>query len=278
MRLRKLKTATNRFKTLRAIYPNAGVEAWYQSRLQHIVNSIELSVHEILDAYKEAAPTGYAGDAVKSPSLFIRRALSKWGERWTTKLDAMSERLAEQFAERSFRATQTSMKNAFREAGFTVQFSATKASVEAFRAVVGENVGLIRSIHQQYLKDVEGKVWRSAMKGGDLHDLSKDLKKSYGVSTKRAALIARDQNAKAKATLEAARDLELGITHAIWQHSSAGKVPRPTHVANDGKRYSIKTGWFDPDANGPGKGAHILPGELINCRCTGRAIIPAFDD
>jgi uncharacterized protein with gpF-like domain len=260
-----------------------------------------LSVREILDAYREAAPTGYAGDglivefepargpyelfqvaiaadAVKSPSLFIKRAMTKWGEKWTRKIESMSDRMAAQFAERSFRATENSMRAAFREAGFTVKFAPSKGSVEAYRGVVAENVGLIRSIPAQYLKEIEGKVWRSAMRGGDLYDLSKDLRATYGVTIKRAALIARDQNAKAKAVIEATRDLELGITHAIWEHSSAGKVPRPTHVANNGKRYNIKTGWWDPDANGPGKGQHILPGVLINCRCTGRAIIPAFDD
>ena len=68
-----------------------------------------------------------------------------------------------------------------------------------------------------------------------------------------------------------ARQVEVGITEAIWMHSHAGKEPRPTHVANDGKRYKVAEGWFDPD---PRVRRHIVPGELINCRCTTRSIVP----
>lgn len=232
-------------------------------------------IPEILAAYSAAEPAEMAHDAPspeRNPSLFIRRALTRFGKKWTLRLDRLSLDLAQKFARKNFSMTQTQMKAAFKDAGFTVTFKPTAASVSAYHAVAAEQVNLIRSIPAQYLKDVQSKVWTSVMKGADLHTLSADLKETYGVTTKRAALIARDQNAKAKAIIERTRRTELDVVHAIWMHSAGGKVPRKTHVAMDGKPYKIAQGMYDSD-----EGAYVLPGELINCRCTSKAVIPAFD-
>jgi uncharacterized protein with gpF-like domain len=61
----------------------------------------------------------------------------------------------------------------------------------------------------------------------------------------------------------------LGITKAIWRHSSAGKVPRPTHLKMDGQEFEIAKGIWDTAVE-----EWVLPGFLPNCRCTSRAIIP----
>jgi len=50
------------------------------------------------------------------------------------------------------------------------------------------------------------------------------------------------------------------------------KTPRKTHIAMDGKSYRIAEGMYDS-----AEGKYVLPGELINCRCTSRAVIPAFE-
>jgi uncharacterized protein with gpF-like domain len=255
------------------------VRAWYRTQLEAIVDWMHAEVSAgVLDVYADHAQppaNGLAHDApAKNPSILLRRALEKWGGLWTRKLDKLSLDISRKFARKNFTVTQTAMKAAFKEAGFTVSFSPTPASVQAYHAVAAEQVNLIRSIPAQYLKDVQSSVWNSVMKGGDLHSLSQNLQKNYDVTAKRAALISRDQNNKATATIEKVRQQELGITDAYWQHSSGGKVPRPTHVAADGRRYKIAKGMWDPDANGKGKGQFVQPGELISCRCTNRPILP----
>jgi uncharacterized protein with gpF-like domain len=82
-------------------------------------------------------------------------------------------------------------------------------------------------------------------------------------------LIARDQSNKANAVVTRARQLELGIAEAIWMHSHAGKEPRPTHVAMNGKRYKVSEGMWDSAEN-----RFVFPGELIKCSCTGRSVLP----
>jgi uncharacterized protein with gpF-like domain len=116
-------------------------------------------------------------------------------------------------------------------------------------------------------------VMRSVQTGRDLGRLAKDLQKQFGVTKRRAALIARDQNNKATASMTRVRQVQLGITEAIWVHSGAGKHPRPTHVkaGRDSVRYDVSKGWFDPDAK-----QWIWPGILVNCRCVSKPVIKGF--
>src|SRR6185369_10742562 len=105
---------------------------------------------------------------------------------------------------------------------------------------------------------------QSVKEGRKLHLLTKELRQRYGITQKRAALIARDQNNKATSAITRARQLQAGIEYAMWVHSGAGKHPRPTHVAAGARRviYDVKQGWFDPHER-----KYIWPGTLINCRC-----------
>ena len=258
--------------TVRAVHPSAAVHAWYFAELDALVAKMHAALQTgVLAVYGSLEPQELAHDA-SNPSLLLKAALRKWGGLWVRKFDRMSLDLSKRFAKKAFGVTQTQMRAALKEAGFTVKFSPTPGSAAAYQAVVAEQVNLIKSIPAQYLKDVESQVWTSVMAGSDMHELSTKLRKTYGVTRERAALISRDQTNKAKAIIERARRQELGITHAIWQHSAGGKEPRATHVAMSGKAYPIAQGMWDSDA-----GQYVLPGELINCRCTSRAIIPAFE-
>jgi SPP1 gp7 family putative phage head morphogenesis protein len=133
-------------------------------------------------------------------------------------------------------------------------------------------VGLIKSVAQQYLADVQGDVMRSVSEGRKLDDLAAALEHRHGVTKRRAALIARDQNNKATAVFERVRQQELGITKARWQHSAGGKEPRPEHVAwgREGKIYDVKEGMLQED------GKRVWPGTEINCRCFSIPLIPAW--
>lgn len=276
------RVVSKRIKTLRAIHPNAGVEAWYQRELDALLREMQAELVAMVQTPASVALAQDYGDRcivpeimhasdAASPNAKLNKALQKWGDKWSRKFDKAANRIAKQFATKSFVAFQSSFRAELSRANFTVRFAPTRESLKAFSATVSENVALIKSIQQQYHAKVQGDVWRAVTRGSDLSTLSKNLQQSYGVTTKRAALIARDQNAKAKATIENMRRRELGITQAIWQHSSAGKEPRPSHIAMNGKVFDLKQGMYDPD-----EGEFILPGQLINCRCTSRAIIKGF--
>ena len=259
-------------RTAPPVWASAAIEAWYRDKLQACLTEMNksLTLH-IRAAWREADPSiGFGSDA--SPSVTLRRALTKWGGLWTQKLNDLSKDVSKKFADKNYRYTDTAMKAAFAKAGFAVAFKPTIASVEAYRTVAAQQVNLIKSIPAQYLKDVQTEVWQTVMRGGDMASLSVGLQQKYGLAFKRAALIARDQTHKAKAIMENVRRQELGFTEAIWMHSHAGKEPRPTHVKMDGKPFKLSEGMWDED-----EGKNVWPGELINCRCASRVILPGFD-
>lgn len=271
------------------VFPNAGVEAWYAARLQWIVHNM---ASDLLKRVRAAWAEGIATDEQIAAELYamtmgqdvkkmtakptrgtlLRRALGEFGTTWTKRIDDMSASIARDFALKNKAATSTAMRAKLKKAGFAVQFKLTDRMKDAYAAVVEYNVGLIKSIPQEYLTDVQTSVWQSVISGHDLKTLTDDLQDKYEIAWKRAALIASDQNSKAKAVFERTRRLDVGIKRAKWLHSHAGKVPRPTHVKKNGKSYDVAKGWYDPDAD-----EYIWPGTLIKCRCADAAEIPGFE-
>ena len=249
--------------------PNAGVEAAYRRALQASVRKMHESVLYWLRAAYRANEPEMAMDA--TPAVQLQRAIRKLTRRWSKKFDDLAEDLAKHFAKASSKRTDAQLRAILKRGGITVEFRMTPAQRDVFQATVKQNVSLIRSLPSQYLAQVEGMVMRSVQTGRDLATLTRDIEKQYGVTRRRAALIARDQNNKATSALTRVRQIDLGITEGIWVHSHAGEVPRPTHVKMDGKKYNLAEGMWDADEH-----AWIHPGELINCRCVSRPVIPGL--
>jgi uncharacterized protein with gpF-like domain len=251
---------------LRAIPVSAGIEAAYRKRLQLLLRDMAVDIRKRLKRVYRPAKERLAMD--DDPVIALRTVMRYLGRRWQRRFDRMAKEVAEDFATKSRTDFDFAFRKRLKEAGFTVSFKPTDRMVSAYRAVVEENVSLIRSVPQQFLKDVEGAVWRSALKGGAAYDLSKEIREKYGVSARRAAFIASDQSSKARTVFEQSRRTELGLTTAVWRHSHAGKNPRPTHLKMDGQKFAIAKGMWDSAEQ-----AWIQPGTLPRCRCTSRAVI-----
>ncbi|MCP2041675.1 SPP1 gp7 family putative phage head morphogenesis protein [Neisseria sp. HSC-16F19] len=248
---------------LKAIHPNLGVEAAYRKSLKRLLRDMRRDVDAMLAQHY---PQGLAQDGIADG---LQAALSRLIRLWLARLDKLAPHIAETFATQSMRHTDRAFQAALRDAGFTVRFRHTTATQTAFEAALGGNVGLIRSIGQQYLSRVENSVWRSVNAGYDMGRLAQELRRDFGISQRRAAFIARDQTNKAKAAIEKARRQEMGITEAIWLHSHAGKEPRPSHVAANGKRFEVAKGMYLD-------GKWVQPGEEINCRCASRSVLKGW--
>lgn len=261
---------------LAPVRPNAGGQQDYRRRIERLVEEMHRSLIWWLSAaYKQVEPE-MAQD--ESPAAQLTQVMRRLARRWQKRFDEAAPDMAAYFATAVADRSDATLKSALRKGGFSVRWRMTRPMNDAYRAVISENVGLIRSIAQQHLGAVEGHVMRSVAAGRDLASLAKTIEAQYGVTKRRAALISRDQNNKATAVFTRVRQVELGVTKARWVHSHAGKEPRPTHVAFGKARaeYDVKEGMWDPDADGKGKGRFVFPGELINCRCVSRSIIEGF--
>ncbi len=256
-------------KTVSAVHANRGVEAKYRESLDRLIKEMIHSYdYWITAAYRKYPPrmaTAIAQDA--APSKAMAKILKVLGRRWNKRFNQLSNKMAEAFATSMQKTTDHSFKEALKKAGWTIEFTMTKTVKDVLDSVIAENVALIRSIPQEYLTEVQGIVMRSYSRGRDLHYMTTELKSRYGVTQRRAALISRDQSNKINSSVQQARQLQIGIVDALWQHSSAGKVPRPSHVAANGKPYKIAEGRLID-------GEYIFPGQKINCRCTSRSILP----
>lgn len=254
-------------KVLRAVLPNAGIEAEYRRRLKRLIVDMQRSiVYWLSSSYKQNQPK-LAQDDVPANSL--QETMNKLAEQWQAKFDKGAEKLGAWFAQKTKNYTDGTLQAILAEAGFTVQFKMTETIRDAFDATIHEQVGLIKSISSEHLQEVQGLVMRSVQDGRNLGFLSKELQKRYGITKRRAAFIARDQNNKATSTINHARCIELGIEKGRWRHSHAGKHPRPSHVRADGEIYDLKKGMYID-------GEWIKPGKKPGCKCTMQPIIPGF--
>jgi len=266
---RKIRTG-GKPKTLAAVRPNVGLEAAYRRALDTLVGEMHASLVRFLSAQYRRRPPVMAQDSPASDMAAAMRILRR---RWESRFDEASDRLATHYSRAIARRSDANLRSILKRAGIAVEFKMTPAMTDVMHATIGEQVSLIRSIASEHLTQVEGLVMRSVQQGGDLATLTRQLQHRYAVTRHRAALIARDQNSKAVAAMTRARQEELGITEAVWLHSRGGREPRPTHLANDGEKFVVSEGWFDPD---PKVRQRIWPGQLINCRCVSKPIVPGF--
>jgi SPP1 gp7 family putative phage head morphogenesis protein len=263
--------ATKRPKDLRPLHPNLGLSLAYRKKLDKLIAEMNASVdYWIKSTYRNNLPATMAFDDIL-PANALKRAIALLRKRWLRNFDRAAPKLAKYFATAVQNRSDKALAKILRDGGFSVKFQMSQAMKDVVHATTTENVGLIKSIASQHLTEVEGLVMRSVSRGRDLGYLSKELQKRYGVTTRRAALIAKTQNNMATSAMHRVRQEELGITQAKWRHSGGGKHPRPTHVANNNKLYDIKQGWYDPHEK-----RYIWPGELINCRCQSISVIPGF--
>ena len=258
-------------KILPPVFPNVGIEVEYRRRLLALLDEMAASYLWWLRAQYRKTPPALGQDA--TPAKELEKALKELAKRWDKRFDKAAKELADYFSLAVNRRSEASLRAILKRGGWSVSFRMTPAMRDVFNATKAENVALIKSIATQYHTQVQTLVMQSVTAGRDLKTLTDELTQRYGISRRRAALIARDQNNKATAVMTRARQQGLGITEAIWLHSHGGKEPRRTHLANDGKRYNIAEGWYDPD---PKVRKRIWPGTEINCRCVSKSIIKGF--
>lgn len=134
---------------------------------------------------------------------------------------------------------------------------------------VADNVALIKNLKAEQLARIEGIVARGLRSGARVETMSKELRESFGITRRRAELIATDQVNKLNAQLTRSRQQQVGITEYRWSTSRDERV-RPGHRALDGTVQK----WSKPPITNPKSGGRAHPGEDIRCRCQA---IPVVD-
>lgn len=177
-----------------------------------------------------------------------------------------------QFAPQNFMPTKAG-KEAFLKA-FTLNTRAYSEVAETIKqTTITNNVELIKSIHQQYHREVSQALYDSIINGKPTKSIVELLKQAGAKTKRRAKLIARDQVHKIHETLHLQELKQVGVTKAKWIHLGGGKTDRKTHVTKapeglNGGIFDISKGIYDPAVN-----KYIKPAELPFCRCTAVAVV-----
>ncbi|WP_300832156.1 hypothetical protein, partial [uncultured Bilophila sp.] len=130
-------------KVIRAIKPNAGIRAKYRKRLVSFLDEMQRSVVWWIRAEYRQQEARIAQDASPASDLQdrLKRLFRYWMKRWRDS----AESLARDFVGSTRRRTEASMKQALKDAGFTVRMEGSRAMNDVARALFEENVNLIKS-------------------------------------------------------------------------------------------------------------------------------------
>lgn len=262
-------------KVLRPVRPNLGIELAYRKRLDALIEEMAASCeYWIKAAYRanEPAVAELAQDELSAAAL--KRVMRELSKRWLKRFDVAAEKLADYFATAVHNRSDAALKKILKDGGISIEWKMSPAQRDIMQATISEQVNLIRSIPQKYLSTVETIVMQGVQTGRDLGQITKDLQAMTGVTRRRAAFIAKDQSAKATASMTRARYLEIGVERAQWLHSGRSREPRPSHVkaGREKQQYDVATGWADPALGGK----RIWPGTEIGCRCVARPVMKGF--
>jgi SPP1 gp7 family putative phage head morphogenesis protein len=123
------------------------------------------------------------------------------------------------------------------------------------------NSRLVTEMSDNYLNQVQNVALNGLQSGESTKSMREKIQSKFGVSERRAQLIARDQVSKLNGQLTMLRQQEAGVTKYVWSTAKDERV-RPEHAAREGETFS----WNDPPSDGH-------PGQPINCRCVAQPVL-----
>lgn len=260
-------------KIIRGALPSAAIKAQYQKAMVKMIDEMHRStLYWIKAGYNAREDEIVSKDA--SPAAELEKALKRLYRRWSDKFSIFAAVRAKWFAKRANTTTTQQLYNSMQDAGLLVNVKNSRRISGILNSIVFENVNLIKTIPEQYFGQVHTIVMQGMQNGRNTGYVAEQLEKRYSVTRSRAIIIARDQTNKATEFLAVARCAEWGVTEGVWMHRSGSKVSRPTHEAMDGKRFKLSEGLYDSNKYVRRK---VVPGELINCNCTFRPVIPELE-
>jgi SPP1 gp7 family putative phage head morphogenesis protein len=206
-----------------------------------------------------------------------KKLMNKLTRKYTQLFRQKAPTLAANMLNGSLKTSETVLKTSLKQlsGGLTLNTGIVPAGMEdAVKAMIQENVALIKSLPVEYLDDVQGAIMRSIGMAEGALDLEAKLVKYAGMCNRRAELVALDQTSKVYGAINKMRMQAVGIKKFEWVHSGGGQHPRQSHIALDGQIFS-----FD-DLPLKGEEGFVngqYPGQAINCACTMTPVIE-FED
>lgn len=260
--------------TGKPLTPSAAIRAWYQQRLLTIVRPMIADYKKELAAAFDQPEVEMVYAMDDAAANIFQRTLRALNKKWGEIFKGFASQIAPEFVDKVDAQSKSS-----------TWFSMSAAGVEQPRQVYNESVartletsvefnhtlitGIQEEVHEELYKSIMLSLTSPNPEEQGMSGIQNALNKAGITAKKRVDLIARDQNSKVYASLSTERLRQGGVEYFRWLHSSAGKVPRQTHVDKDEQVFKVDDPilWTGPKADqGP-------PGWAINCRCRMQPLI-----
>jgi len=254
-----------RTKVLRQVNPAKKAELRYRRELNKLIDSM----------FEIKAPTANNDASIREEVLEMIDLLSNKLDN----IDVIADEVVSGVVDESNRVNEYRFKQQMkREMGIDVAkiLENNKAVGSKVRKMRRENIALVKTIPQRYLRSLEAIVDKHTLQGSET-SMIEDIQKLQNVTRNRAKFIARDQTSKFNNSLSQARQEAVGIQEYIWITAKDERV-RPTAARRRQPSYSPKDPnhrekhgktfrWDTP----PDDTGH--PGNDFNCRCVAKGVL-----
>jgi SPP1 gp7 family putative phage head morphogenesis protein len=259
--------ATPTRKRPKGTKPDVAAGISYNVELQRLVRAVTRDINaNLMPTVRNLAPEYQRDSAFVMDSWVdvLTNALRALRIRWSSpQFQALANDVARRFVTS---ANNSNRRRTERDMGIDI-FSDSTTITNYVQLSIANNVQLITSIPEQYLTQVESIVMTNIRSGGRPSSIAKSLQQQFGVTERRAKMIARDQTAKVNGQLNAKRQQDVGFEYFIWTTSKDERVrDRHQHISEKITAYGKGVyKWSNPPLSE--KGEPILCGTDYQCRC-----------
>lgn len=242
-------------------------EIAYYRKLKQLAKLVREDVDaEIVPLLKQLAPE-YMADAWPDViAATLRRLIARWSSPFAQQ---QAEQIAREFV------TTSAGDNTRRAQSFGIDLYGGNDQLQDYlRAAAFQNAQLIKSIPAQYLEQVGNIVMGNMRQGMRPSYIEAELVKQFGVTQRRAKLIASDQTAKIQGEMNRIRQTGSGLEYFKWVTAQDERV-RHSHVAVAKRDVGYGEGVFRWSDLPVVDGQPTFPGQPINCRCIARPVTAA---
>lgn len=263
-------------KRMRPVKQSVATGTAYAVELRKLVRQVRKDINEFLTPVLKRSQFQYQADAtiVTTDAYLdeivrvIRFLQTKWS---SAAFLGIAERVASNFVTTADRINRDRFDKTVKTFGINV-FQGDTSLNEYLTASVYDNTQLIKSIPTRYLDQVESIVMTNVRAGNRSSAIVSQLSKQFGVTERRAKMIARDQTAKINGDLVEKRQRAVGFEYFQWLDSDDERV-RDRHSDIADKITAYGKGIYRWD-NLPlsVNGVPIKPGQDYQCRCVARPV------
>ena len=257
-----------KYKThkLQGIKPPLSPEVNYRKILQYYIDQMNAQIERILFPLLTEREPDFVTDTVNQDL----RAVLKTIENNFINNKGFAQTAAHYLTKSVNAQNKKRMQAAFeRSFGIKTYDIVREEKLEnALERHIHRNVNLIKTIPLKHFSRIRGALSSGILNGDSAIDIRDNIRNIFGVTEKRARLIARDQTAKINGDLTRLRAISVGSKRYTWIGRGKAEDERDTHVELNNKEFA----WNDPPVTNE-QGDRNNPGGDYQCRCWARPII-----